>query len=155
MGYIVENNVLITALEMELEKLRPNVDVLYKTKLKKCRIPPARGTSDADSPWAEIVLDDGREFSTRLLVSSRTNSKKSLPSGLHRPFPPPRITSPCQRTFPRNHHQNVDEQITYCFSLQRLVLTDSTRKFVEILISTVFLTTTDKAVLLQRFAFLR
>jgi 2-polyprenyl-6-methoxyphenol hydroxylase-like FAD-dependent oxidoreductase len=69
MGYIVENNVLITALEMELEKLRSNVDVLYKTKLKKFRIPPPT-TSDVDSPWAEIVLEDGQEFSTRLLVRS-------------------------------------------------------------------------------------
>ena len=69
MGYIVENNVLITALEMELEKLKSSVDVLYKKKLKKCRIPPPE-TSDVDSPWAEIVLDDGQEFSTRLLVGA-------------------------------------------------------------------------------------
>jgi 2-polyprenyl-6-methoxyphenol hydroxylase-like FAD-dependent oxidoreductase len=66
MAHIVENNVLITALEMEL-KNRSNVDVMYKTKLKKCRIPPP-GTNDGDSPWAEVVLDDGQEFSTRLLV---------------------------------------------------------------------------------------
>ena len=66
MGYLVENNVLITALEMELEKLRSNVDVLYKTKLKKFRIPPP---ASSESPWAEIVLEDGQEFSTRLLVN--------------------------------------------------------------------------------------
>ena len=73
MGYLVENNVLITALEMELEKLKSNVDVLYKKKLKKCTIPPPE-TSDVDSPWAEIVLDDGQEFSTRLLVSPRNSN---------------------------------------------------------------------------------
>ena len=67
MGYIVENNVLITALELELENLRSNVDVLYKTKLKKFRI-PSQKTSDVDNPWVQLTLEDGQEFSTRLLV---------------------------------------------------------------------------------------
>ncbi|XP_028398710.1 ubiquinone biosynthesis monooxygenase COQ6, mitochondrial-like [Dendronephthya gigantea] len=69
MAYLVENNVLITALEMELENLRSNVDVLYQTKMNTFRI-PSPDTNDVDSPWAEITLEDGQEFSTRLLVGA-------------------------------------------------------------------------------------
>ena len=69
MAYVVENNVLITALEMELEKLRSNVDVLYQTKMKKFRI-PSPDANGVDSPWAEITMEDGQEFLTRLLVRS-------------------------------------------------------------------------------------
>ena len=75
---------------MELEK-RSNVDVMYKTKLKKCRI-PLPGTSDGDSPWAEVLLDDGQEFSTRLLVRCWNKdlnsilSSSPIPSSLSSPF---------------------------------------------------------------------
>ena len=67
MAHIVENNVLVTALEMQLENLRANVDILYKAKLKTFRIPHQVSKED-ESPWVEVVLENGQTFSSRLLV---------------------------------------------------------------------------------------
>ena len=66
MAYIVENNVLVTALEMEVEKMRQNIDILYNTKLKEFVIPKQQETET--TPWVKVILGNGETFSTRLLV---------------------------------------------------------------------------------------
>lgn len=64
MGHVVENNVLVKALELQLEELKSKIDVLYKTKLKEIQIP----WDNEDCNWIEIALEDGQTLSTRLLV---------------------------------------------------------------------------------------
>ncbi|XP_046849585.1 ubiquinone biosynthesis monooxygenase COQ6, mitochondrial-like isoform X2 [Xenia sp. Carnegie-2017] len=66
MGHVVENNVLVKALELQLEELKSKIDVLYKTKLKEIQIP----WDNENCNWIEIALEDGQTLSTRLLVGA-------------------------------------------------------------------------------------
>ena len=51
---------------MQLEKMKSNVEVMYKTKLKRFTIPNQDKTENP--PWVKVVLENGETLSTRLLV---------------------------------------------------------------------------------------
>ena len=68
MGYVVENAVLVTALEKQLETLSSNVDVQYKAKLKKFDVPQNVSQQNKDSLWVKVELENGQILSSRLIV---------------------------------------------------------------------------------------
>ncbi|KAJ9596115.1 hypothetical protein L9F63_012699, partial [Diploptera punctata] len=62
-AYIVENNVLISAVNKELEKLMPNVTVQYRAKIKGYQLPH-------DNNDVRIDLENGSSYFCNLLIGA-------------------------------------------------------------------------------------
>lgn len=60
-AYIVENNLLLHAIDKELEN-KPSVQVIYNAKVDHVSLPDNYGEN------AKIKLQNGQEFQTKLLV---------------------------------------------------------------------------------------
>nr|XP_060614685.1 ubiquinone biosynthesis monooxygenase COQ6, mitochondrial [Anolis sagrei ordinatus] len=69
MGYIVENNVILSALTKQLDAISDRVEVLYKSRAVGYTRPAHFQTSDS-SPWVQIDLADGRRLQTKLLIGA-------------------------------------------------------------------------------------
>ncbi|KAM4665038.1 ubiquinone biosynthesis monooxygenase COQ6, mitochondrial isoform 1-T3 [Discoglossus pictus] len=69
MGYIVENDAIISALTRQLEAMPEHVEVLYRSRAVRYTW-PSPYTSSESSPWVQIDLADGRRLQTRLLIGA-------------------------------------------------------------------------------------
>ncbi|XP_063146149.1 ubiquinone biosynthesis monooxygenase COQ6, mitochondrial isoform X1 [Candoia aspera] len=69
MGYIVENDVIISALTKQLDAVSDRVEVLYRSRAVGYTWPLHYQTSDS-SPWVQIDLTDGRRLQTKLLIGA-------------------------------------------------------------------------------------
>ncbi|XP_015281841.1 PREDICTED: ubiquinone biosynthesis monooxygenase COQ6, mitochondrial [Gekko japonicus] len=69
MGYIVENDVIMSALTKQLDAMSDRVEVLYRSRALRYTWPLPYQTCDA-SPWVEIDLADGRRLQTKLLIGA-------------------------------------------------------------------------------------
>ncbi|KAM9067373.1 ubiquinone biosynthesis monooxygenase COQ6, mitochondrial [Sarcophilus harrisii] len=69
MGYIVENDVIMSALTKQLDAIPDQVEVVYRSKVISYTWPgPFCNTEN--SPWVQITLADGRQFQTKLLIGA-------------------------------------------------------------------------------------
>nr|XP_056707268.1 ubiquinone biosynthesis monooxygenase COQ6, mitochondrial [Euleptes europaea] len=69
MGYIVENDVIMSALTKQLDAMSDRVEVLYRSRALGYTWPLPYQTCDS-SPWVEIDLADGRRLQTKLLIGA-------------------------------------------------------------------------------------
>ncbi|XP_077179313.1 ubiquinone biosynthesis monooxygenase COQ6, mitochondrial isoform X1 [Paroedura picta] len=69
MGYIVENDVIMSALTKQLDAMSDQVEVFYRSRALGYTWPLPYQTCDA-SPWVEIDLADGRKLQTKLLIGA-------------------------------------------------------------------------------------
>jgi len=63
-AYIVENDLVVDSLTREVKKLTGRVDIVYQTKVSQYNLP------SSESSQAIVVLDNGSEISTELMVST-------------------------------------------------------------------------------------
>ncbi|XP_070611163.1 ubiquinone biosynthesis monooxygenase COQ6, mitochondrial isoform X2 [Erythrolamprus reginae] len=68
MGYIVENDVIMSALYKQLDTVSDRVDILYRSRAVGYTW-PLHHQPDS-SPWVQIDLADGRRFQTKLLIGA-------------------------------------------------------------------------------------
>ncbi|KAJ4436623.1 hypothetical protein ANN_16754, partial [Periplaneta americana] len=64
-AYIVENDVLLAAVNKQVEKLTENLTVLYQAKIKGCQLPQHSGTNEV-----RVDLENGSSYFCNLLVSN-------------------------------------------------------------------------------------
>ncbi|CAM4570722.1 unnamed protein product [Lepidochelys olivacea] len=69
MGYVVENNVIMSALTKQLDAVSDQVEVLYRSRAVGYTWPLSCHLSDK-SPWVKIDLADGRRLETKLLIGA-------------------------------------------------------------------------------------
>ncbi|XP_028575843.2 ubiquinone biosynthesis monooxygenase COQ6, mitochondrial isoform X1 [Podarcis muralis] len=69
MGYIVENDVIMSALTKQLDAVSDRVEVLYRSRAVGYSLPLPYETSDS-SPWIQIDLANGRRLQTKLLIGA-------------------------------------------------------------------------------------
>ncbi|ETE64145.1 Ubiquinone biosynthesis monooxygenase COQ6, partial [Ophiophagus hannah] len=69
MGYIVENDIIMSALYKQLDTVSDQVEVLYRSRAIGYTWPLPHQSSDS-SPWVQIDLADGRRFQTKLLIGA-------------------------------------------------------------------------------------
>ncbi|XP_053119911.1 ubiquinone biosynthesis monooxygenase COQ6, mitochondrial isoform X1 [Hemicordylus capensis] len=69
MGYIVENDIIMSALTKQLDAVSDRVEVLYRSRAVGYNWPLPYQTSDS-SPWVQIDLADGRRLQTKLLIGA-------------------------------------------------------------------------------------
>ncbi|XP_062973926.1 ubiquinone biosynthesis monooxygenase COQ6, mitochondrial isoform X1 [Elgaria multicarinata webbii] len=69
MGYIVENDVILSALTKQLDAVSDRVEVLYRSRAVGYTWPLHYQTSDTSS-WVQIDLADGRRLQTKLLIGA-------------------------------------------------------------------------------------
>jgi len=72
LAYIVENDVILSSIERQLEVMDSNVvQVKYDTRAKSYNFAPTASLDSAQlQPWVEVMLEDGNVLRTKLLVSS-------------------------------------------------------------------------------------
>ncbi|RLW10202.1 hypothetical protein DV515_00002125 [Chloebia gouldiae] len=69
MGYIVENDVIMSALTKQLDAVADRVEVFYRSKAVGYTWPlPSHGCDT--SPWVQVELADGRRLQTKLLIGA-------------------------------------------------------------------------------------
>uniref|UniRef100_A0A8C4RAE3 Ubiquinone biosynthesis monooxygenase COQ6, mitochondrial n=1 Tax=Eptatretus burgeri TaxID=7764 RepID=A0A8C4RAE3_EPTBU len=100
LAFIVENDVVMTALTKQLESIKDQVNVLYKSRVVKYTWPAATPESeeldewtsesveqtmegpDEPCPWVKVELADGKVLQTRLLPTENNVAwQRFLPSG--------------------------------------------------------------------------
>ncbi|XP_042714447.2 ubiquinone biosynthesis monooxygenase COQ6, mitochondrial isoform X4 [Chrysemys picta bellii] len=69
MGYVVENDVIMSALTKQLDAVSDRVEVLYRSRAVGYTWPLTCHLSDT-SPWVKIDLADGRRLETKLLIGA-------------------------------------------------------------------------------------
>ncbi|XP_066468489.1 ubiquinone biosynthesis monooxygenase COQ6, mitochondrial isoform X1 [Tiliqua scincoides] len=69
MGYIIENDVIMSALTKQLDAMSDRVEVLYRTRASGYTWLLPHQISDS-SPWVQIDLADGRRLRTKLLIGA-------------------------------------------------------------------------------------
>ncbi|NXU55695.1 COQ6 monooxygenase, partial [Turnix velox] len=69
MGYIVENDVILSALTKQLDAAAERVDVFYGSRAVGYSWPLPSQSCDT-SPWVQVELADGRRLHTRLLIGA-------------------------------------------------------------------------------------
>ncbi|XP_078593597.1 ubiquinone biosynthesis monooxygenase COQ6, mitochondrial-like [Branchiostoma floridae x Branchiostoma japonicum] len=74
-AHIVENDVILAGLMQQLDGMHGLVDVMFDTKVKGYKL-PSKAADGEDSPWARVILEDGRVLDTRLLIGA--DGPKSL-----------------------------------------------------------------------------
>ncbi|PSN45979.1 Ubiquinone biosynthesis monooxygenase COQ6, partial [Blattella germanica] len=67
-AYIVENDVLLSAVNKQIELLAENVTVLYQAKIKDYELPQ----NDRSLNNVNIKMEDGSTYTCNLLVSTET-----------------------------------------------------------------------------------
>ena len=76
MAYIVENDVILSSIERQLEVVDSSVvTVKYNTRAKSYNFAPSASINSRQlQPWVEVALEDGTSLRTKLLVSNATYS---------------------------------------------------------------------------------
>ncbi|XP_043930657.1 ubiquinone biosynthesis monooxygenase COQ6, mitochondrial isoform X2 [Protopterus annectens] len=69
MGYVVENDLILTALTKQLDAIADRVKVLYRSRVVRYKWPSTYQEADA-SPWVQIELADGHHLQTKLLIGA-------------------------------------------------------------------------------------
>ncbi|NXC25969.1 COQ6 monooxygenase, partial [Campylorhamphus procurvoides] len=69
MGYIVENDVIMSALTKQLDAVADRVEVFYRSRAVGYTWPLPSHSCDT-SPWVQIELADGRRLQTKLLIGA-------------------------------------------------------------------------------------
>uniref|UniRef100_A0A8C9N9F1 Ubiquinone biosynthesis monooxygenase COQ6, mitochondrial n=1 Tax=Serinus canaria TaxID=9135 RepID=A0A8C9N9F1_SERCA len=69
MGYIVENDVIMSALTKQLDAVADRVEVFYRSKAVGYTWPLPSHDCDT-SPWVQVELADGRRLQTKLLIGA-------------------------------------------------------------------------------------
>ncbi|XP_075568494.1 ubiquinone biosynthesis monooxygenase COQ6, mitochondrial isoform X2 [Pelecanus crispus] len=69
MGYIVENDVIMSALTKQLDAVADRVEVFYGSRAVGYTWPLPSHSCDT-SPWVQIELADGRRLQTKLLIGA-------------------------------------------------------------------------------------
>ncbi|XP_066044575.1 ubiquinone biosynthesis monooxygenase COQ6, mitochondrial isoform X3 [Chamaea fasciata] len=69
MGYIVENDVIMSALTKQLDAVADRVEVFYRSKAVGYTWPLPSHNCDT-SPWVQVELADGRRLQTKLLIGA-------------------------------------------------------------------------------------
>nr|XP_038036723.1 LOW QUALITY PROTEIN: ubiquinone biosynthesis monooxygenase COQ6, mitochondrial [Anas platyrhynchos] len=69
MGYIVENDVIMSALTKQLDAVADRVEVFYGSRAVGYTWPFPSHSCDT-SPWVQIELADGRRLQTKLLIGA-------------------------------------------------------------------------------------
>ncbi|NXV98490.1 COQ6 monooxygenase, partial [Calonectris borealis] len=69
MGYIVENDVIMSALTKQLDAVADRVEVFYRSRAVGYTWPLPSHSCDT-SPWVQIELSDGRRLQTKLLIGA-------------------------------------------------------------------------------------
>lgn len=69
MAYIVENDIIVAALNRQLDTLSENVGVQYQAKVVKYRWPRSHQAADS-IPWVQLTLADGQTLQTKLLIGA-------------------------------------------------------------------------------------
>uniref|UniRef100_A0A8C0VD51 Ubiquinone biosynthesis monooxygenase COQ6, mitochondrial n=1 Tax=Cyanistes caeruleus TaxID=156563 RepID=A0A8C0VD51_CYACU len=69
MGYIVENDVIMSALTKQLDAVADRVEVFYRSKAVGYTW-PLPSHSCGTSPWVQVELADGRRLQTKLLIGA-------------------------------------------------------------------------------------
>ncbi|XP_044292884.1 ubiquinone biosynthesis monooxygenase COQ6, mitochondrial isoform X1 [Varanus komodoensis] len=69
MGYIVENDVILSALTKQLDEVSDRVEVLYRSRAVGYKWPLHYQSSDT-STWVQIDLADGHRLQTKLLIGA-------------------------------------------------------------------------------------
>uniref|UniRef100_A0A8D0HN38 Ubiquinone biosynthesis monooxygenase COQ6, mitochondrial n=1 Tax=Sphenodon punctatus TaxID=8508 RepID=A0A8D0HN38_SPHPU len=83
MGYIVENDIVMSALTKQLDAVSDRVEVLYRSRAVGYTWPFPYHTSDT-SPWVQVDLADGRRLQTKLLIGADgQNSAVRKAAGIH------------------------------------------------------------------------
>ena len=74
MAYIVENDVILSSIERQLEVVDSSmVTVKYNTRAKSYNFAPNASINSRQlQPWVEVALEDGTSLRTKLLVSNAT-----------------------------------------------------------------------------------
>ena len=72
MGFIAENDVILSSIERQLEAMDSNmVQVKYNSRAKSYNFTPSASMNSAQlQPWVEVQLEDGHLLRTKLLVSN-------------------------------------------------------------------------------------
>ncbi|XP_001636145.2 ubiquinone biosynthesis monooxygenase COQ6, mitochondrial [Nematostella vectensis] len=73
MACIVENNVIVAALNKQMKLLEPTVTVKYGARIKKINFPDPAWAMESETrgnPWMEVELEDGSVIQSRLLVGA-------------------------------------------------------------------------------------
>ncbi|KAM6960875.1 ubiquinone biosynthesis monooxygenase COQ6, mitochondrial [Aplochiton taeniatus] len=69
MAYIVENDVIVAALNRQLDTLSENVNVQYQAKVVKYSWPRSHQAADC-IPWVQLTLASGHTLQTKLLIGA-------------------------------------------------------------------------------------
>ncbi|XP_068948279.1 ubiquinone biosynthesis monooxygenase COQ6, mitochondrial isoform X4 [Petaurus breviceps papuanus] len=69
MGYIVENNVIMSALTKQLDAVTDQVEVVYRSKVISYTW-PGPFFNEETSPWVQVTLADGCQIQTKLLIGA-------------------------------------------------------------------------------------
>jgi hypothetical protein len=64
-AYIVENDVLLAAVNRQIQELTGNLTVIHQAKIKECELPQRYGTANA----VRVHLENGSSYTSSLLVS--------------------------------------------------------------------------------------
>lgn len=73
LAYIVENDVILAAINTQMERLKDCVEIRYGHKVKSYRLPlpgAMKTKDDADSTFVGMELDSGEQIATRLLIGA-------------------------------------------------------------------------------------
>ncbi|XP_028678168.2 ubiquinone biosynthesis monooxygenase COQ6, mitochondrial [Erpetoichthys calabaricus] len=69
MGYVVENDVIVAALTKQLDSLKGQVQVRYRSRVVKYTWPPPYHVAER-SPWVQVELANGQQLQTKLLIGA-------------------------------------------------------------------------------------
>ena len=69
LAYLVENDVILEAVNRTLVSTPNDVTLRYGSKVKEYELPNVRSAERSESAWARLHMDDGGVIQTRLLVS--------------------------------------------------------------------------------------
>jgi len=72
LAFIVENDVILSSIERQLEAMDGSVvEVKYNARAKSYNFAPSASMNSPQlQPWVEVVLEDGTVLRTKLLVSN-------------------------------------------------------------------------------------
>ena len=70
LAYLVENEVILEAINRTLISPPNHINVRYGCKIKEYILPTQRTSGKSESAWAQVHFNDGEVIEARLLVST-------------------------------------------------------------------------------------